>query len=754
MKKLKSSILSVLAFSSILSTHASDSNLVMAAANTNKQIGEQDVKFQIISKKVLKQKSASKDILPISSPITMQKLRSLPQAEKAAENFEGAKSSSPQAAHAEETSLLIGIPVGLIGEQNIFGGVITKVSDKKNDTLGSLKLTDLPPLHVRSAVSQTKEGIPVLTLIGCANACDEEAKQQSLINLPIAGYNPETEMIIIDMSAIGKGLDLVSMMDSDSEYTRLKAIGSETVAVDYSQSTLIFDIKTKMVPVTEEYMAIPAEFREMMPMTPAADAPVTEFTVRWYLKLNSAFNPAFTARPATAGVGFFQTDRSKNPKITRFSTTNNGSTVKYYLKNIPEQYKKTFAGALDNWNKQFTATIGRNLLSYEFIDANDPRSAEYVTGDIRYNIIEWDLNNIASYGGLGPSIANQYTGETLSANVLIQGPMIIDLYTKWYEISKKAEALEAIDKAKEAMEILFKFNQDAKKTVASRKASKLSIKLGKDLPLTVHTQREELEDPMFKTHFEKFPSGVSFEKYMTGYFTEMLEHEIGHNVGLRHNFKGNLGSYESTKSGSVSRSIMEYLGRPYRHLNAIGLYDKMAINYGYKGVAPKHLDWFCTDEDQATEKTMALKSAECTKSDATSDPYSFFEERLARSIELLVDTHSSSAPVWSAKELATQIDEAVTGLAAYAASAEKTASTWTNFFGKADRPETAAEVKGYVLESVKKQLCAPELASILNSKESAEARKAAEDNLVAITVAFAEKTMPFGLYKTDDIVCK
>ena len=146
--------------------------------------------------------------------------------------------------------------------------------------------------------------------------------------------------------------------------------------------------------------------------------------------------------------------------------------------------------------------------------------------------------------------------------------------------------------------------------------------------MNIHAQKTELEDPMIKNHFELVPEGVSFDQYMNGYFSEMLEHELGHNLGLRHNFKGNLGAYESGEKGSVSRSIMKYLGRPYRYLSAIGLYDKMAFSYGYKGVAPKHLNWFCTDEDQGTDKiSLTHKLSECTKSEATSDSYSFWEAR-------------------------------------------------------------------------------------------------------------------------------
>lgn len=758
MKKLKASALAVLALG-ICGANASE-NLVLGGQNINKQIGDKDLKIQVLSKSILRQKSTSKSILPITSPVTMMKLRALPQGEKAAESIVDSKQKM---AKEDEKSLLIGLPAGLIGEQNIFGGVITKVTDKTNETLGSLKLTDLSPIHVRSVITMAGE-VPMVTLIGCASNCAEDSQQSALISFPVVGYNQETDMVIVDMAPIGKELDLISMLDPDGEYTQLKAESSSTTAVDYSTNTLVFDITTVMKPVKmvdgEEEISFPGigggepvviKVPKKMSVVDK-DGPTTNFTVRWYLKMNSGFNPAFTARAPTPGVGFFTTERGAETKITRFSTTNNGSSVKYYIKNVPEEYKKTFGSALDNWNKEFRQQIGRDLLSYEFIDATDPRSAELVPGDIRYNIIEWDLENIASYGGLGPSIANQFTGETISANVLIQGPTIISLYTQWFKVSKEAEALEKEGKEVEARRLLAEFGKNTEKTLNKRKGQ-FKIKLGKSLEMTVHSQKAELEDPMIKTHFEKVPEGVSFEQYMTGYFTEMLEHELGHNLGLRHNFKGNLGATDSGEQGSVSRSIMEYLGRGFRHLSGIGEYDKMAVAYGYKGAKPKNLDWFCTDENQVSGSTLASASAECSKSDATSDPFSFFESRLARSIELLVDTHSSSAPVWKASEIASQIDETVTGLVSYAASAEKTGDSWTNFFGKEGRPANKDEVKAYVLQSFKKQICSPELEAILAAKESAEARDLAGENLLQVMLTFAQKSMPLGLYSVDQIIC-
>lgn len=746
-KNMKTSLLSVLALAvcstawvnetkaSALGSFAKNhvSNL---SASVNKQIGDDNVKMSVLSKQELSQRQRNGKIQSAMSETGLKMLNKLPHTKRA----KGLNVDNTKATPIAEDSLLIGMPIGLLNEQNIFGGVITKVTDKTNETLGSLKLTDLSPLHVKTMVSMSEAG-PVVTLVGCMSDCEEDSQQEGLISFPIVGVDEAEGKVYLDLAPIGKQLNLIAMLDPLGTYTRLRSISSSTTAFDYSSSTLVFDIESKMIPVDAD----PAN----------AATPITTIGVRWYLKLNSAFNPAFTPRAATPGVGFFTTERSKEAKITRFSTTNYGQSVKYYIKNVPEKYKAVFAGAIKNWNTEFTKIIGRDLLSYEFIDANDPKSSLIVAGDIRYNVIEWDLNNIASYGGLGPSIANQHTGETLSANVLIQGPTIISLYSKWFELSKTARALMAEGKTNEANQVIASFNKEATTQIAKRKAVTYKLMLGAQLEMNVHSQQEQLEDPMIKNHFELVPANLSFDEYMTGYFTEMLEHELGHNLGLRHNFKGNLGAIETGSKGSVSRSIMEYLGRPYRHLSAIGLYDKMAISYGYKGIAPKHLNWFCTDEDQGSDKSSLItKSAECTKSDATSDPFSFWEGRLDRAIDLLVDTKSSSAPVWTANEIKSQIDEAVTGLTAYAASAEKTSSTWTNFFGKSDRPETVAEIKTYVLTAIKNKICSPELKSIIAAKESAEAQKLAQDNLEALRKVVETKSLEVAVYTSEQIKCE
>lgn len=753
MKQIKSSVFSLIALSALTtacvdvagplkigSKEKKKSNTMVTNSKDTNEIRESEgQKIQIISETQFKMAALNKSILSISNSQTMSILNNLPQGEPAQSINKSTKELKVQ-----EESLYVGFPIGLIGEQNVFGGVITKVTDQESESLGTLKLTDLSPIHVRTLISRLPDGNPALTLAGCFSQCKETSQQQGLINLPIVGYNQETGMLVVDMSAIGKELDLISMLDPQGEYTQLKAVSSDTVAVDFDMKTLIFDIQTKMIPVTAD----PSD----------TSIKTTDFTVRWYMKLASGFNPSYESKAPTAGVGFFTTERSAKRRITRFSATRdatNAAPVKYYIKNVPEEFKKTFAKAMDSWNKEFSEVIGYNLIRYEFIDAGDERADLLVPGDIRFNIIEWDLVNKAGYGGLGPSIANQHTGETMSANVLIQGPTIVKLYTEWFGVSKKAEELKAEGKVAEAKKLIKEFEVKTSNELESRTRKTFKLKLGKHLEMNIHAQKPELEDPIKKGHFEVVPAGLTYEQYMEGYMLEIVAHELGHNVGLRHNFKGNLGAQENLQEpGAVSRSVMEYLGRPFRHLNTIGSYDRMAIAYGYADIAPTHLNWFCTDEDQGSDAlTLAVKSPECTKSDATSDPFSFWESRINRVLDLVLERKSSAAPVWKLSEVKTQLDEAVTGMAAYALSAEATGDTWTNFFGKNDRPEKKSQVKAYVLRKLKARICNPVLADVIAAKESPEASKLAQENLTALRAAVVEKTTALGVATATDMSC-
>ncbi len=712
-------------------------NLVTSdSAEGPRTIGENGAPYIVQRGEDAQADLAKKAALPVTDPEAQKFLDAIKFGNVAVDPAAAGSQAAPDL--TRPGNLVLGFPVGLLGEAQVFGGVITKVSKGDSENLGRLKLIDLTPLHVRPVVVENPDKTYDLSLVGCASNCKEGSNPARLVDIPIVGVKPAENTLLVDLAVLGDELNLVEMLDPKGDYTKLKTKTSKVVLFDYSVSTLVFDVEVTMVPIDA-----------------AAPQEEVKFTARWYLRLGSVFHSEFVSRPETPGVGYFMTERVAEPKIQRHNLTPlipGQAPVKYFIKNVPKEYQASFAKAFDEWNATFTGQTGKALLRYEFVDATDPKAKLLVAGDPRYNIIEWDLDNLAPYGGLGPSIANQHTGEILTSNILVQGPKIVELYKNWFKTAEVARVLQSEGLDEEAMTLLRDHAREIDAKLADLKAlPKFEMSLGK-LAMRVPAQMPALEDPLFaRDDFELLPPNMTYEQYMEGYFLELVGHEMGHNLGLRHNFRGNLSAASPIALGKVSSSIMEYLGRGFRYLNGIGPYDLMAVGYGYAGKAPTVLNGFCTDENVA-EAAQKGNSPECSRDDATHDPYSFFESRLVRAVALLANPGKPTASTWKVDDLATPLQTAVQGMGLYAATAATTATKWTNFFVGPDRPMFASGVKAYVVKTLKARVCDPKLVTAVAEKATPADQKVTADLIVALRTKVAGVLKDMGIAAAD-IAC-
>lgn len=92
--------------------------------------------------------------------------------------------------------------------------------------------------------------------------------------------------------------------------------------------------------------------------------------------------------------------------------------------------------------------------------------------------------------------------------------------------------------------------------------------------------------------------------------TQLVLHEIGHTLGLRHNFKGSL--------GQPSNSVMEYnVLEDAVHRDTPGPYDVAAIRYLYGLSSTLPQEPFCTDNDTTVDP-------DCNRYDRSPEPLRFW----------------------------------------------------------------------------------------------------------------------------------
>ncbi|WP_428264636.1 zinc-dependent metalloprotease [Haliangium sp.] len=596
-------------------------------------------------------------------------------------------------------SLIVGFPTRLLGEGAVFGSVITEISVPDDEFLGNFKLSQLPPTHVRPFLAPAEGGGYALALVGCSFDCSETSPKEELLSIPVLGVLPRKGRVFLDLSALGEGFRLGGLIDPTGRV--LVEVDTRATLVDYASSTLVFDVRS-----------------ELRPEEPAPDEEVESVFVtnRWYVALASRFEDSFVARSPTSAFGFFQTQRAAEPHITRFSTARyrDRPPIKYYIKNVPERYRVDFAAAFDAWNDVFREMLGYELLEYEFIDADDPRQHRLVTGDVRYNIVEWDVDNLASYGGLGPSAAHQFTGETFSGMVLIQGPTILELYQDWFNVLQEADELRQAGDAVAAERALVEGRRRLQARLPAAEPTGAEAQLG-DLEFLVTAERPELRDPvMAGFDFDDTPPGVDFDTYMSGYMREIVSHEVGHNLGLTHNFKGSL---SGDGDQVASHSVMEYVVRPERYKTRVSEYDRQAVGFGYTGVMAEEPLPFCADGGLPQPNAPTL-SAECSANDAGPDPFAYLRDRrVKRALDLVIGRGlGGEVPVWTIDDVGNELFNGLLGVAFYATSAEATADTWVRFHAQPDRPSDPAAIRDYVIAELETVTCNSSIVDEISAK--------------------------------------
>ena len=251
-------------------------------------------------------------------------------------------------------------------------------------------------------------------------------------------------------------------------------------------------------------------------------------------------------------------------------------------KTVPFKYRGAVREGILAWNKAFEKAGYSNAIEVR----QQPDDATWDPEDINYNTFRW-ITASASFA-IGPSRVNPTTGQILDADILFDADFV-QYWKESYEVMTAQKVAELTggpltlhDYEEQLTRIPPQLRQSASRRCDCTRCMARQLAFG--------TMMLNAEAPTM--------SKDDFDKIVLAGVKSVVMHEVGHTLGLRHNFKAStfltldeINDPAKTAEVGLAASIMDYLpvnispdgkkqGDFFSH--TIGPYDLWAIEYGYK----------------------------------------------------------------------------------------------------------------------------------------------------------------------------
>jgi hypothetical protein len=279
--------------------------------------------------------------------------------------------------------------------------------------------------------------------------------------------------------------------------------------------------------------------------------------------------------------------------------------IVYWIdRTVPLRYRAAITAGVLEWNKAFEKIGFKDAIRVEI----QPDNADFDTLDFGRAAIRWSTNASPVYDAIGQSYVDPRSGEILGADISIESFS-----------SRNARAART--------QVFFASGfDDPFADLRANPQERALMMSGRICAYgEVESEQTNYAVDVLEARGELDPGSSDVEAFVQAAVKSTAMHEVGHTLGLRHNFRASRAYTQQqladpifTREHGIAGSVMDYpavnlsapgedpraYGTPFN--TTIGPYDYWAIEYAYKPL-PSGLS---AAEEKAALERVAVRSAE------------------------------------------------------------------------------------------------------------------------------------------------
>ncbi|MET0383127.1 MAG: zinc-dependent metalloprotease [Burkholderiaceae bacterium] len=271
--------------------------------------------------------------------------------------------------------------------------------------------------------------------------------------------------------------------------------------------------------------------------------------------------------------------------------------ITYWLdRTIPLKYRDAITKGILEWNKAFERIGFKDAIVVKV----RPDDAASDTPGVGAASVRWMVNASPSFAAIGPTHVDPRTGEILDADIAIES------LASRNQRATRAQVLDlgsAFDWAALLQAPAAELAEPATAAPLGGGSALAAASFGGRDPQACMAGDYQAEEAgygldVLEARGDIDPGSPAAEAFTQAYLTDVAMHEVGHTLGLRHNFRASrlysdrqLSDPEFTRAHALGASVMDYLpvnlpregqaaGAPFQA--TLGPYDYWAIEYAYK----------------------------------------------------------------------------------------------------------------------------------------------------------------------------